>query len=1680
MLKKIKLILLLFCLTIAYNSSPAYTLNNEPVYTQLRIVDKGTFNEYRYKITDSFFSLRNKYELTWKIDIPSARLILDYAKLGYNYLPDSLSNKNYYSYLKTALERGILYPNNSSNFTAIESAIENYLDKTTIQSITWKVQAFPSTWNAPLTVTFRWSISDPTWTVIPKYNHTWWMYQNGRKVVLGNGLSISYTFREEWNFSVFLDVSSAHKNAAWYTDVLSFSSRADVVIKEKVASIILKVNSLNLLNNDLIKFTPEESTYWLLFDATNSTPTSWTKFIKTTWDFWNWIIREREWNPKIERVIYPNEWDYNVTLKLETNELKKVERKFVVSIHNPIATINSSSEEWFLWDKFTFSAQNSTNNNLNYSWEIIDLNKDEVIIRKTGTIFNYTFNEKWKYNVKMSVREPSWDTDTDTKIIYINSRAPVADYLLTIPLSNKPNRVFFDATKSYDPDYSDDWKLKFAWIIDWERVELDFPNSNGSNWYFTFDSVWDHSVVLEVTDPDWIISTKNEKISIKSLLSVDFSIFPRVAQRSNVVRFVVDSPEARFYEWDFWDGVTKSWKEWNISHEYNQSWTFNVKLKVIDAYDKENIHSKNVYIWESEAPFSFLSVLDSNKNEIEFDKTACSWEWAYKVNRVDVVQFSWKDSINVDWKNTWLTYSWKVWNDTYNSSLEFTKKFEELWCFPVKLTVTSENNWKTHSTSSYLSVENLAPTLSTIDIRVQDEKSDPVIINLSATLAKDRDWVIQSYLWYYYTDVDSEPQDFRSTKLSSTTFVLPKVTWNYYFVVIMKDNNETRITSEELNDSKYFITLSGDNVNTPLIKLTTSDSSVAIWDEVTFNTNVENILWQDISQKVKYSWDFDGDGFYDKETTISTTTNKYTTSWEKHAKVKVSYKWFSNTKSVTINVSNILKPDFWYISIWNKFVFFDNSLWSSSSNEWDLGDGTIIKNTDNIVHEYSDNLSSHLVTLKISEWTKVKEVEKKVVKNVKNVISSRKEWLIVFYYPELNDQNEIVLDDPNQQAFLYLWNSAWSANKYVIDFDLSYDSDLNGWTDDDEDNLFLDNYVSTSVSNVKLNDKKFQKVRIFTKNIDNELVDSKDITIVKNYIQEETIDLNSIVFEWVSESVKLKIEKLKELINSLPKEDKLKWMMYVQKLQEWWFDNREKTNIILEFEWFISELWIQNPDEIINLLEWLLVDDQEDKSEKSITFNALKNLIPNTIVCIGSWSTSNNCYEDLVFKLETIRDSENVEENKALWSYILTVIATDSVMTNKEKTDFKAILKTLVYWGVVNIPETEKQEVIIEESSSKSNLLGLLMNILKWVLYIVLWFSGIILIYYIFYLLVNRDKNIWFQDFIIEKTSWWKNSKNVQWKGSPIKDDLEDIFNEPIIKTPELKKEEIKKQEDVSVRSTKSEDVPSWLKWNFNDEELEKKSENLPIVETTKIEEIKPENKEEELLNVKKEDVPDWLKWSFVEEKEKIEEIKPENKEEELLNVKTEDVPDWLKWSFVEEKEIKTENKSKEGIEKVEDIKTDNLEDITKIEEDNIPDWLKWSFSEEKSVKTEIKQDDNIPDWLKTWITTDKTETITNIEEKLEPKIVLESKESEIITKEEPIVSKTKQLKKSEKIVPSTKKKALTDVSKPKPVKNSTKKEESIIEEKKGQELWDDWMKVPDWLKTDTDTDKDDNNSQNK
>jgi hypothetical protein len=58
-----------------------------------------------------------------------------------------------------------------------------------------------------------------------------------------------------------LDVTSNHRNSFRNIDVIPFSKKVEISVKEKVASLNIKINNKTLGSDDEIKFAPEESVY---------------------------------------------------------------------------------------------------------------------------------------------------------------------------------------------------------------------------------------------------------------------------------------------------------------------------------------------------------------------------------------------------------------------------------------------------------------------------------------------------------------------------------------------------------------------------------------------------------------------------------------------------------------------------------------------------------------------------------------------------------------------------------------------------------------------------------------------------------------------------------------------------------------------------------------------------------------------------------------------------------------------------------------------------------------------------------------------------------------------------------------------------------------------------------------------------------------------------------------------------------------------------------------------------------------------------------------------------------------------------------------------------------------------------------------------------------------------------
>ncbi len=1728
MIKKILYYLFIFTVFFQININISFSNEEERKadYSELRDINIWTFNEFWYRITEQYLKLKQEYEVNWKFDPALLNSIKELAQKWYSYLPDNLDNKNFLSKLETALRN---WENNSNDITSMEiaEALRKYLYESVINKISWTIETNPSLWNAPLNVTLRSKVIDPSWTIIPDDNYIWWIDKEWKKEIIWKWVSLNYTFVNEWNFSIFLDVISSHRNKTWYIDVLPFRWRSDIEVKQEVANLVININWVNLWNKDSLKFNSEEWSFWLIVDASSSTPTRWSRFIETSWDFWNWITKKYDWSPKIERVTYATKWEFKVKLKLKTNELEEVEREFYVSISNPIATINASQDSWCIWDRLNFSAKSSAyDKNSIYNWEIININNNKTVFEKTWNFITYEFKEKWKFNIKLKVTNPSWEVDNDNKIIYINSRAPVAEFSYSIPKSNEPNKVLLDATKSYDEDYSDDWKLQFFWEIDWKSVKLENSNYNNSLWYYTFNSEWEHIINLEVMDPDWIKSFKKNRLTINSVLSVDFEASPLVINRQWTINFTAKTNNWKYFNWNFWDWISK-WSESNvISHKFDKSWTFNVKLETSDKVWNTTSISKKVHVWESKDPYALIDISYENWHNITYNENWCWGKWSYILDRIWNIKFSWQRSVNIDWENSWLDYSWKIWNELVSSNNLIVKKFDEIWCFPVKLIIKSQKNWKTSNYETNIEIKNIAPELTNIEINPVDLNSDPVIVNLKAMGAKDKDWVILSYTWYYYTNNDEEPQDYRVTVKPETTFVLPKIPWTYYFVVVLKDNNEEKFSSEDLW-TKSSITITWDNSNTPIVDLEVNDSSVSVWEEVIFTSKIKNILWQDLTNKASYYWDFNWDWFYDKEINWNwTISHKFDNAWTYRVKVKAKYKWFSNVKTVTINVVNNLVPDFEYISINNKFIFFDKSLWKYNDITWDLWDWSIIDWVKSFIHKYSDPKDSHEVILKISEWSKYKEIKKIVTKNIQNLILANNKWLNIFSIPKLSENWKILLENQNDRVIVYMWDSRDdNIYRYAIDFDIEYDSDLNWWKDDDIDNIWNLSYTNWDPQEITLNNQRNQIIRLSLIDKDGKVIDKKDIEIIKEYISEQK-EIKELSFSWVTNQDKQKIEELKSYISKFPQTYRVEWMKYLERLQSEWFDPTEKTKVILEFEWFIDNPNIPNSNEIINLLESLLVTWEEEQNQKNVAYNALKNLLTEQITCEFDINNFNNCKEYLVSILDSIKISWNENFKKEQAKILLQAIANEKNMSVKEKEDFKEVLKILVYDTETIVKQTEDNKQIEEKSTFFSKVLWILFKMMYIIMFLILLIWLIILFFWLFYKFTSKDPNKKFEDFILEKTKIRKKTET-----NDTNNNVEDILwwlNSDLQSTEtnqtswETQNETIEtNQEETNLQENeKPQEIPDWLKDSF------KQNENN-ITEPDK-NEISDDTK---LDSTNQEKTPDWLKDSFsqnnnissdiyeegldkkeweifdsedsqVKIKETWEESFNESKDQNIDIEKEPEVPDWLKDSL--NSENKETQETKENDEKNTNLEANN--DETKLsseinneskenisldeEEVDVPDWLKDSLPWAEEIpniseidKNEIEKDlksSNIEDTNQK-INEVKISKWNNLENNV-PQIIKEKNDEKDIPKTNEIKTKDPKLKRKESTQSEQKKFSYTESKKiqeknneledKKEIKTSPKKSikpksTDKNKQKNWNELWQDGMNIPDWLQDD-------------
>ena len=387
------------------------------------------------------------------------------------------------------------------------------------------------------------------------------------------------------------------------------------------------------------------------------------------------------------------------------------------------------------------------------------------------------------------------------------------------------------------------------------------------------------------------------------------------------------------------------------------------------------------------------------------------------------------------------------------------------------------------------------------------------------------------------------------------TFVLPNIAENYYFGVILEDNDGARVNSKDILQGKI-PTIVGDensNIYMPLITLSVPNKTLKVGEKAYFSATATTITKLNITNKAKYSWDFDGDGKFDLVTQTPNAEWTYAKAGNYNFKVRVTNNGVSNTKYHTVIVRNELKADVQIYKISDgknpdKLYIMNTSQGSYDKATWKIGnfssetlDSVVLDMDTALAHIDNDG---NIGTLQIiNNDTEFKDV-KINVKNFKTITTGAENEVNYQSFP-VADNDTITLKDSSETIKLSLYGN--NATIYAIDTDTNMDSSndfagnngLDGISDNDIDNISSASYRDGSlfvIKNFAQSTSRNRTIKI-TLYKGSTPVASKNINVLLDFIpenpqsEENNNILNTIE---LSEYNKAKLEELATAIRNLP------------------------------------------------------------------------------------------------------------------------------------------------------------------------------------------------------------------------------------------------------------------------------------------------------------------------------------------------------------------------------------------------------------------------------------------------------------------------------------------------------------------------------------------------------------------
>jgi len=825
-----------------------------------------------------------------------------------------------------------------------------YTDIKALQFTTAVITANTDEGNAPLTVTLNGlKSSDPSNLTIPNANYEWDLDGDGTfgngggSIISGGGLSGLFSQGSETGATT----TKTYDEPGTYRVGLRVTSSTPETIASGVSYLSITVNPPSSLirldatttaadttaasatttlkdpdtDTDVAQWTVTQETAQagITFDASGTTDGSGNSNTIISYDF-NFGDGDYQngANP-VATHSYTQEGNYSFVLEVTDQNGVKDRSRVTIKVASPAANLDLSDLIVNVGDEVTADGGGSLSDNGNiimYSW-LVNSNGQTVAENESGEdVWSQTFSSPGVYLWQLTVKDATGDTDTVSREILVESTPPEAVFKWAIPDSQLPNRVYFDASSTKDPDPDDTGNLTYEWVINaTEGTDYAFVEGTTAasiNPVIDFSKTGDFNVTLTARDPytgDMQKSdTYESTVKITSLLGIQVETEGNAVtmlQRETTDNGITSIPTSAVvslnltsnlgvsYEVDWADGtgpevVSVAGETTQVSHTYTQAGTFGVNVKVYDAAGKSNSAEHNVYIGNGDAPIAIIKVsADSytgvGDSEITGNRTTsftfdCS-------NSVDKTGISLKAGS---------TCNWNFGDNTTSGDKETTHTYSEIGTYEVTLTVIPEMTNDNATATLLLTIEGVSPVIYGLTATPEnDTLVTPLTVKVTAN-AEDLDTPNKSpaqYKFWYY-DINNSSV-LLGTQMSSSDTAYLTVNTNgetgesvmYGFGVEVADSENNKVTSTNTLPGTQIPTLEVENGpnKAPAVQVNADRTNVLLGESVTFSASATD----EDGDIVEYVWDFEGDGFYNNEPGSVTMTKVFDMSTPGGLEVRV-------------------------------------------------------------------------------------------------------------------------------------------------------------------------------------------------------------------------------------------------------------------------------------------------------------------------------------------------------------------------------------------------------------------------------------------------------------------------------------------------------------------------------------------------------------------------------------------------------------------------------------------------------------------------------------------------------------------------------------------------------------------------------------------------------------------------